>query len=69
MTAGTDPLLALLPAFERRRGPDGQPTLVEALVTAIGTEVTLADVDLDQLYDDLFIETCADWAAPYLGAL
>lgn len=25
--------------------------------------------DLDQLYDDQFIETCADWVAPYIGDL
>ncbi len=25
--------------------------------------------NLDQLYDDLFVETCADWAIPYIGDL
>ena len=28
----------------------------------------LAD-DLDQLYDDQFIETCAPWVIPYIGDL
>lgn len=27
------------------------------------------DEDLAQLYDDLFIETCAEWVVPYLGDL
>ena len=25
--------------------------------------------NLEQLYDDLFIETCADWVVPYIGDL
>ena len=29
----------------------------------------LLAADIDQLWDDLFIESCADWAVPYIGAL
>ena len=29
----------------------------------------MLEENLDQLYDDLFIETCADWAIPYIGDL
>lgn len=66
MTMDAAALLALLPATERRDAADG---LLAALIEAIGGELAIVDRDLDQLYDDLFIETCADWVAPYIGAL
>ncbi len=45
----------------------GYPLL--ALLTVIGREVSALRVDLDDLWDDFFIETCADPIVPYLGAL
>ena len=32
-------------------------------------EVKVLAESLEQLYDDQFIETCADWVAPYIGDL
>src|SRR4051794_7705557 len=69
MTRDAATLPGLLPAFERQPGPNGTKSLLQALVEAIGGEVALVDRDLDLLYDELFIETCSDWAAPYIGAL
>src|SRR5271155_2871369 len=41
-----------------------------ASLMAIFEEQVLAlRENLDQLYDDHFIETCADWVAPYVGDL
>jgi hypothetical protein len=35
----------------------------------LAEEIALLRENLDQLYDDQFIETSADWAAPYIGDL
>jgi hypothetical protein len=45
------------------RGP------LEALLTAFAAEYAVVEENLNQLYDDLFIETCADWVVPYIGDL
>jgi len=45
------------------RGP------LKALLTAFAGEIAVVEENLDQLYDDLFIETCADWVIPYIGDL
>ncbi|MCU1264367.1 MAG: hypothetical protein JWM21_685 [Acidobacteria bacterium] len=48
---------------KRQRGP------LKALLSVIAEQsVVLAD-NLEQLYDDFFIETCAEWAVPYIGDL
>ena len=31
--------------------------------------IARVEEDLEQLYDDQFIETCADWVVPYIGDL
>jgi hypothetical protein len=40
-----------------------------SLLAALTEQVAVLREDLDQLYDDQFIETCADWVAPYIGDL
>ncbi|MCK6494627.1 MAG: hypothetical protein L6Q34_14485, partial [Nitrospira sp.] len=42
---------------------------LRALLTVIAEQVDVLEADLRQLYDDQFIETCADWVVPYLGDL
>lgn len=63
--------LDLLPALYLLRDArfDGSPGLTEGLVTLIAEQFALVDDDLDQLYDDLFIETCSPQMIPYLGDL
>ncbi|MBL7518137.1 hypothetical protein I6A84_08390, partial [Frankia sp. CNm7] len=63
--------LELLPAFYRERDarPDGRPGFLESLLTVIREQFALVEDDLDALYDDLFVETCAPWVIPYLGDL
>jgi hypothetical protein len=42
---------------------------LKALLSVIAEQsVVLAD-NLEQLYDDFFIETCAEWVVPYIGDL
>ncbi len=45
----------------------GYPLL--ALLTVIGREAAALRTDLDDLWDDFFIETCDERIVPYLGAL
>jgi hypothetical protein len=66
-----DRALALLPAVHRERDarPDGEPGLLTSLIEVIAGQFALVDADLDQLYADLFIETCDAWVVPYIGDL
>ncbi|WP_341649537.1 baseplate J/gp47 family protein [Thauera humireducens] len=45
------------------RGP------LESLIAVFAEQIGAMDESLAQLYDDLFIETCADWVVPYIGDL
>ena len=45
------------------RGP------LQSLVMIIEEQLQAFAADLDQLYDDQFIETCAPWVIPYIGDL
>jgi len=45
----------------------GKPLL--ALMEVIGEQAANLRQDLDDLWDDFFIETCDDWVVPYIGAL
>lgn len=40
-----------------------------SLLAVFAEQVAVLQEDLDQLYDDQFIETCADWVVPYIGEL
>jgi hypothetical protein len=68
-------LFELLPAVHRIRdaglardlGLERGP--LEELVEVLAEQIAVAAEGLDQLHDDLFIETCADWVVPYIGDL
>jgi len=61
-------LYELLPAIYRiRDNEQGKP--LEALLSVIAEQIAVMEEDLDQLYDDQFIETCAEWVVPYIGDL
>lgn len=63
-----DELYELLPAIHRIRDSErGEP--LRALLALVAQQVSVLEEDLEQLYDDLFIETCAPWALPYIGSL
>lgn len=58
----------LLPAIYRLRDAErGEP--LQALLSVIADQVGVLEEDLAQLYDDQFIETCAEWVVPYIGDL
>ena len=53
-------LYELLPTIYRVRDADqGEP--LEALMAVIAEQTGILEENLEQLYDDQFIETCADW--------
>ena len=50
-----------------RDAEQGEP--LRALIAAFAEEFAALEENVEQLYDDQFIETCADWVAPYIGDL
>ena len=63
-----DRLYDLLPGHHRARdAAEGRP--LQALMRLLTEELNVVEDDLDQLYDNWFIETCEPWAIPYVGAL
>ncbi len=61
-------LYRLLPAIHRLRDADeGEP--LKALIGVLAREGAVMEESIEQLFDDLFIETCAPWAAPYVGGV
>lgn len=62
------PLIELLPQHLRNRDA-AEGHALEALMGLLGEELAEVERDLDQLYDNWFIETCEPWVIPYIGAL
>lgn len=63
-----DELYQLLPVIHRLRDAEqGEP--LHALLQVIAEQVNLVEDDIQQMYDNWFIETCQDWVVPYLGDL
>jgi hypothetical protein len=77
MSFDVDRLYGLLPALYRIRDVDLARRLglnddqgpLRSLLAVIAEQVAVLEDDLAQLYDDLFIETCAEWVVPYIGEL
>ncbi len=68
MTRVQDRLYGLLPAVYRSRDRETGEVL-RALLGLIQQQVDMVEQDIEQLYDNWFIETCADWVVPYIGDL
>ena len=73
MSIEAQELLELLPAIHRirdaevaeRAGLERGP--LQDLMTIIAEQMALMEENIEQSYDDLFIETCVDWLTPYIG--
>lgn len=64
----SDRLYSLLPAIYRVHDSErGEP--LGALLGIVEEEMVRLERDIDGLYDDLFIETSAEWVVAYLGDL
>jgi hypothetical protein len=73
MMLDADNLYALLPAVYRERdaalGVQGGPGPLREMIGIVAEQLALVDAEVDRLYDDAFIETCAPWVVPYIGDL
>lgn len=68
MSFNAQRLYELLPTIYRVRDAEqGEP--LKALMAVIAEQTGILEENLEQLYDDQFIETCADWVTPYIGDL
>jgi len=65
-------LWELLPTIVRLRdgeGAGGSKDVLRALIDVVAEQVAVLEENIAQLYDDQFVETCAEWVAPYIGDL
>ena len=68
MSKSIDRLYELLPMIYRQRDEEqGWP--LRDLLRVIAEQVNVVEADIDQLYENWFIETCQDWVVPYIGDL
>jgi hypothetical protein len=68
MSLNADQIYALLPAIYRTLDAEnGEP--LSALLSVIAAQAAIVEENIEQLYDDEFIETCAQWVVPYIGDL
>ena len=66
MNCAPDRLYRLLPGLYRDR-PESEA--LRSLLAVISEQVDVIEDDIERLYDNWFIETCEDWAVPYIGDL
>lgn len=62
------PLFDAVPAYMRLRDGQEQRAL-EALMALLTQELQLVEGDIDQLFDNWFVETCEPWVLPYIAEL
>jgi hypothetical protein len=68
MSFDAQKLYELLPAIYRARDAEqGEP--LRALLAVLAEQAGVLEENIEQLYDDQFIETCSDWVVPYIGDL
>jgi hypothetical protein len=68
MSFDAERLYKLLPAIHRIRDAEqGYP--LRELMGVIADQVSVVEENLEQLYDNQFVETAVPWALPYLGDL
>ncbi len=68
MSSHANRLYQLLPSVYRQRDHVlGEP--LRSLLQAISEQVDVVEADIDQLYQNWFIETCEDWTVPYIADL
>jgi hypothetical protein len=64
----TGNLFERLPSHFRTRDAE-EGRALQALMEIMAQELVILERDIDQLYDDWFVETCEPWALPYIAAL
>lgn len=69
MNPPDDRLYKLLPYYYRTLDEKEHGHALRDLLGVMAEPFTVVENDIAQMYDDWFIETCADWAVPYIGDL
>lgn len=64
----SDRLYNLLPAHLRVRDAETGETL-RSLLAILDGQLDRVQTNIEDLYDDWFIETCSEWVVPYIGDL
>jgi hypothetical protein len=67
-TRAPDRLFELLPALYREKDA-AEGNQLRALLRIVNEQAEALEADIDGLWNDLFIETCSEWAIPYIGDL
>jgi hypothetical protein len=62
-------LFVRLPGHLRSLDARSGDRALQALMALFGREAGIVETDIDQLYDNWFVETCEPWALPYLAQL
>ncbi len=68
MSYDTERLYHLLPAYYRMQDEKNGGAL-KALIAALASQARAMELDIETLYENWFIETCAEWVVPYIGDL
>lgn len=68
MSVSSQQLYDLLPAIYRLRDAENNEPL-KSYLTVFAEQIAVIQENVEQLYDDQFIETCAEWVVPYIGDL
>ena len=64
------PLYDRLPEIYRIKDEEGSPPFqLKAFLAAVEQSFSAIDENIEALYHDLFIDTCADWVVPYIADL
>lgn len=62
-----DKLYSLLPSIYRQRDPQEKP--LYSLLSIMAEQIGILEDDIQNLYNNWFIETCDDWVVPYIADL
>lgn len=68
MSVSSQQLYDLLPTIYRLRDAEHNEVL-RSYLSVFAEQIAVLQENIDQLYDDQFIETCAEWMVPYIGDL
>lgn len=68
MKITSDYLYDLLPAYHRTLDQERGGQLA-AFINVLAQEAGVVEKNIDQLYENWFIETCDEWVVPYIGEL
>jgi len=68
MKLDTKYMYELLPAYYRELDAENGEVL-QAFISLLAREGSIVEDNIDQLYENWFIETCQEWVVPYIGDL